>query len=376
MTTVDWSAVRELFSAAQKYVYLATAGAAALSTRAAQAGIRYYQEMLAEGDAPWDRWLAEVEMVRGKTARFIGAAPEEVAFTYSASHGMNLVAQMLSRRGEVLTITDEFPASTLPWLQQRSRVRFITSGPSGVLPVSEVERALSADTRVVVTSSIQYATGFRQDLHALGALCADRNITLAVDASQSVGAVPIDVHACQSGALVFSGYKWTMAGYGIAVLYLNARLVRSDTFPIAGWLSAREPEQLVNDRLDLKDTATGLEVGCPHFAGIFALGAAIDLLSEIGADRIEARIHELTDHLHTALRARQLEIASPTRRDQRAGITIVAVKHAGAIVDALARRLILTSARGRGVRVSLHIFNTFEDIDRLVDALAGIIDGL
>ena len=337
--------------------------------------MRYHEEMLAEGDAPWDRWLDEVEMVRSNVARLLNAAPEEIAFTYSSSHGMNLVAQILRPRGEVLTLADEFPSSTLPWLQQGCAVRFLESGPAGRVTIPAVEAALSPDTAVHVTSHVQYATGFRQNLEDLGALCTDRGISLVVDGSQAVGALPVDVHAGHLDALVFSGYKWPMAGYGIAVLYLAKRLVKPDRFPTAGWMSAREPERLINNRLDLKDSAAGLEVGCPHFAGIFALGAAVDLLEEIGIARIEGRIRELTDYLHAALTDRGFTIASPTDPADRAGITIVALDEAPAIVDALARWGILVAARGRGVRVSVHVFNASDDLDRLVDALAELAPG-
>ena len=372
MTKPNWNTIRDLFPAAKEFVYLATAGAPPISIPASRAGIRYYEEMASQGDLPWDRWLAEVETVRGKTANFIGANPEEIAFTFSSSHGMNLVAQMFGSEGEILTLADEFPSSTLPWLQQRSTMRFIESDPAGLLPMRKIEHAISPETRVIVTSSVQYRTGFYQDLIALGQLCHDRHILLAVDASQSIGAIPLDVHDARIDALVFSGYKWTMAGYGIAVIYLAKQHIQSDRFPIAGWLSARQPELLINNELDLKNTAAALEVGCPNFAGIFSLGAALDLLVKIGPSHIEARIHELTDYLHDALHNRNFEIASPSDRCDRAGITIVVVQNPEEVVKALTQRNILTAARGRGVRVSLHIFNTFEDVDRFVEALEEI----
>jgi selenocysteine lyase/cysteine desulfurase len=139
---------------------------------------------------------------------------------------------------------------------------------------------------------------------------------------------------------------------------------------VAGWWSARDPEAVLNDRLDLKETVAALEVGCPHFAGIFALGGALALFEEIGAQRIEQRIHELTDYLHRRLTEVGLTIASPLRRAQRSGITIIETRHAPEIVQALARKKIITSARGKGLRVSVHIFNNVADIDRLVAALS------
>jgi cysteine desulfurase / selenocysteine lyase len=177
--------------------------------------------------------------------------------------------------------------------------------------------------------------------------------------------------------LVFSGYKWAQAGYGVGGLYIAARFLQRTSFPVAGWWSVHDPEAVVNDRLDLKETAAALEVGCPHFAGIFALGAALTLFQEIGKSRIEERIHELTDYLHQQLEAEGLNIASPKNREQRSGITIVEMRNAPDVVKRLAERKIIVSARGKGLRVSVHIFNNFGDIDRLIAGLRDphVMDG-
>ena len=332
--------------------------------------MRYYQEMLADGDVPWGRWLQDVERVRAMLAAFIAAQVDEVAFTYSASHGMNLIAQLLRGPGEVLTMADEFPSSSLPWIQQGHRVRFVESRDRGVIPVEDIARAVTPETRVIVTSYVQYATGFRQDLQRLGRLCRDRALLFVVDASQAMGAFPVDVGRCGIDALVFSGYKWTMAGYGVAGLFVAKRLLDPARLPVAGWFGAREPMRLLNDRVDPKPGAAALEVGCPHFAGILALGGALELLASIGPRAIESRLHALTDHLQAELARRGLRIVSPASRRQRAAITLVATPRPQAIVEALSRQGILTAARGSGIRISVHVFNTVDDIDRCVNALA------
>jgi hypothetical protein len=145
--------------------------------------------------------------------------------------------------------------------------------------------------------------------------------------------------------------------------------------PVAGWWSARDPEAVINDRLDLKEAAAVFEVGCPHFAGIFALGGALELLAEIGPRHVEQRVIELTDHLHVRLATAGFEIASPRERTRRAGITIVRSDRAAAVVEALAQAGIIVSARGAGIRVSVHIFIVERDIDRFVAALQALRRG-
>jgi cysteine desulfurase / selenocysteine lyase len=366
---MDWNQIRALFPAAERYTYLNTAAAPPLSVVAAREGKRYYDEMAEYGDVAWESWLSQAEQIREKIAAFVNAEPRSIAFTYSTSHGMNLIAGMLDRCGDVLCPADEFPSCTLPWLQQRYRVDFVSSRERGVIDLDDIRKSITANTRVLVTSFVQFATGFRQDLVALGRLCEERNLTFVVDATQGMGVFPIDVVNSGIDFLVFSGYKWAQAGYGVGGLYVAPRFLNPTSFPVAGWWSVRDPEAVVNDRLDLKETAAALEVGCPHFAGIFALGAALTLFEEIGKPRIEERIHELTDRLHGRLDAERLNVASPLKREQRSGITIIEMRDAPDIVKRLAERKIIVSARGKGLRVSVHIFNNFDDIDRLIAAL-------
>ena len=371
---MTWETVRARFPAAQRYTYLNTASAPPISVDAARAGQRYYEEMLADADIPWERWLAEVEHVRHTLASFIHARPSDIAFVPNASHGMNLAAQMIRSRGSVVTMADEFPTSTLPWLQQGHHLQFVESGPRGTIDPAAVERAITDDTVAIVTSHVQFGTGFRCDLSTLARVAHERGLPLVVDAAQSMGAMPIDVERDAVDVLVFSGYKWPMAGYGNGGLYIAPSFLARYASPVAGWLSAVEPDRHVNDRLDLKSSATVVEVGCPNFAGIFALGAALDLLSDIGIDRVAERIHELTDYLHERLASRGYVVASPDYRRQRAGITVVESDRAAEVVDALTRRQIIVSARGRGIRVSVHVFNAPEDIDRLIEALDAITE--
>ena len=366
---MNWREIRALFPAAEHYTYLNTAAAPPLSVLAAREGKRYYDEMADYGDVAWESWLSRAEQIRDKLAAFVNAEARSVAFTYSTSHGMNLIAGMLGHCGDVLCPADEFPSCTLPWLQHRYRVDFVGSGDHGVIDLNDIEKSIAAKTSIFVTSFVQFATGFRQDLVALGRLCRDRNLVLVVDATQGMGVFPIDVTSSGIDFLVFSGYKWAQAGYGIGGLYVAPQFLNPTSFPVAGWWSVRDPEAVVNDRLDLKETAAALEVGCPQFAGIFALGAALTLFEEIGKSRIEHRIHELTDYLHQQLKAERFSIASPFKREQRSGITIVEMRDAPDVVRQLAKRKIIVSARGKGLRISVHIFNNFDDIDRLIAAL-------
>ncbi len=367
----DWSKIRKQFPATGRFTYLNAAGGSPISREAARAGKKFYDEILARGDAPWSEWLKRAEEVRVKVAKFINAEKSEIAFTLNTSLGMNLIAGSLKGKGEVITMRDEFPSSTFPWMQQKYRVRFVD--PIGaVYPLGEIEAKINRKTKILVTSHVQYRTGFKQDLVALGKLCRRRGLIFVVNASQSAGAMPIDVKKAKIDFLVFKSLKWLLGGYGAGVIYVNKRWFGRIDYPVAGWRSVKKPGRMDNQKLDLKRVASELEVGCLHFPNLFALGGALDFLNKIGQGKIEERIYQLNDYLVGKLKESGIEIITPLARKYRSGITIIKLEDPEKIVKKLYRKKIVVSARGGGLRISLHVYNNRRDIDRLVNELRKI----
>jgi len=368
MKRAGWNAARALFPALRKYVFVNAAGGAPLARPVAEAGALYYKEALEHGDAYWEHWLRRLEETRGRLARFIGASPAEVAFTLNTSHGMSLVAGALKGRGAVLTMQDEFPSSTLAWLNAGYKVKFLKP-ENGKYPVSLIEKALTKDVRILVTSYVQYRTGFRQDLEALGRLCRRKGVIFVVNATQALGAMPVNVKKAKIDFMVFSCFKWTMAGYGAAGLYASKEYLPDIKFPEAGWRSVASPENMDNKAAAMKKEASAVEAGCLHFPSIFALGAALKLLSGLGTTNIQRRIFELNDYLVEELGRMGAATATPLDRACRSGITIIKCRRAALAVEKLAKAGIMASARGEGVRISLHFYNDRRDIDALIKGL-------
>jgi len=360
---VDWAAWRREFPALDKLVYLNTAGGAAMSRAAAAAGRQYFDEILEGGDTHWPAWLERTEQVRASLAALLHATPGEIAFMPTASLGMNLIAQMLARPGGRILVADrEFPSVTLPWLNLGAELTVLPLAEDGSVDVQDVERHIDARTTAIVASHVQYQTGFRYDLGALRDICHRHGLRLVVDATQSVGAWPIDVARDGIDALVFSGYKWTTAGYGVAGLFVSQLLLDSIALPVVGWRSARTPSAMIYDHLDLARSAHALEAGHPPFPGIFALGASVSLLAEIGVARIAERVDALTAKLHDGLSAQGHDIASPRHREARTGITLVPVGDAAALKAQLMQAGVFVSSVDDRLRVSLHFYNDETDI--------------
>jgi len=300
----DWHAFRNEFPAVSGSVYLNTAGGGAMSRAAAEAGAAYYREHLELADAAWEKWLARMETVRRTVAHSVGAQPDRLSFLSNASLAFNIIARSLPKGARVVALDNEFPSCTLPFLGAGHQVRFVSTPPSGAISADDLDRALRASDDLFVISSVQFATGYRADIRSLAEACHARGIDMAVDATQSVHAFPLDMGRDGVDWLVFSGYKWATAGYGIAVLASRAgakgALVRP---PLSGWRSARDAYALVNDRLDLLSCGVGHEMGHPLFPGIFTLGAATRLLAggSGGTKTLSHRILGLVSRLRAGL---------------------------------------------------------------------------
>jgi selenocysteine lyase/cysteine desulfurase len=368
MNKTDWNAVRAKFPVCNRVIYLNAAGGAPMCAEASVEGKRYFDEMLLYGDTCWDEWLQRVDRVRNKLADFIGAPREGMAFAPNTSMAMGMIAHLLKGYGKVLTMDDEFPSSTLPWMNLGYPVDFVPS-EAGAYSIRSIERQIQPEHRILVASIVQYKTGFRQNLAELGKFCKSADLILVVNATQGMGVFPLDATENGIEFLTFSGLKWACAGYGAAGLFVHPKYLSGNTIPFAGWRSVESPEKMDNRLLQLRCEASALEAGSPSFPAIFALGGALDLLTEIGQEDCMNRILHLSRYLEQRLRKYNFTVMYAFGDANRSGIVMIKSPNAKAWVHELAEKGIMVSARGEGLRVSVHIYNNESDIDHFVAEL-------
>lgn len=363
---INWTDVRAKFPVTSRSVYLNTAAAGPLAESTAKAGARYYEQMMNDGDVHWDAWLARVEEVRRQVAEFINAEPEEIGFTTNTSSGMNLIVDALEKHGEVISCDLEFPVTTIPWMHRRVPVHFVKS-IGGVVRAEDVRAAMNTRTGIISMSYVQFSNGFRSDLEELASIKG--NHVLVVNASQAAGVFAIDVKRMKIDALCATGHKWMRAGYGSGFVYLSKELQAASRPRTIGWLSVQDPYGMRNDEVHLRhDVAARAEIGCPHFAGVFALGAAVELMQSIGIENIQARALELNRVLTSRL---EQKVLSPLGEERfRSAETLVAADDPAKVVAHLARQNILVTEKPQGFRVSTDFFNHEDDIERLIRALS------
>jgi selenocysteine lyase/cysteine desulfurase len=363
---IDWELIRRDFPVTERMAYLNSAAAGPIARPVAEAAIGFYRDMMMGGDARWDDWREEVERARASVARLINADLDEVAFTTNTSTGMNLIVDALADAGEVISCELEFPTSTIPWMHRGVRVRFAETVEGQLLPEA-IRRAMTRRTGIIAISHVQYSNGFRADLEEIGRIKGDH--WLVVNASQSAGVLPIDVKRMRIDALCATGHKWLCAGYGVGFVYLSRRLLERTKPHAISWMSVHEPFAMRNDRFRVRgDAAARAEIGCSHFAGIFALGAAAEYIQAIGIERIAQRALALNEHLTRELERAGWRVLSPLG-EARSAETLVAAADPPRVVAHLKERGIAVTEKPEGFRVATHFFNTTGDITRLIAAL-------
>lgn len=364
----DWTSIREQFPVTRRFAYLNSAAAGPVSIRSHAAATDYYQKMMSDGDVHWFRWLAQREAIRERLAKFINAEPDEIAFTTNTSSGMNVIVDALEERGEVISCELEFPVTTLPWMHRRIPVHLVHA-TDGEVRIADLSNAMTQQTGVVALSHVQFSNGFRIDLEELGRVKADH--ALVINASQSAGVFEIDVKRMNIDALCATGHKWLMSGYGSGFVYLSRSLLQQSSSRGLGWLSVEEPFAMRNDELRPRhDAAARLELGCPHFAAMFSLGAALELIEQVGIANIEERALQLNRLLTDKLTENNWKVLSPIQNDgSRSAETLIEIDKPAEMVRGLFRRGIIVTEKPEGIRAATHFFNDEGDIERLIAGL-------
>lgn len=369
--------VRELFPVTRTLSYLNHAGVAPLSTRASEALGRYARLALEEGAWRYaERFDEEIERVRQRAAALLGARPEEIAFVKNTTEGLGLVAAGLDWKSgdRVVTCDLEYPSNVYPWwsLRPRGVETIMLPSEGGRLPLERVAEALrEPGVRLLALSSVEFGSGARNDLEALGRLCRAQGVLFCVDAIQSLGCLPLDVRTCGIDFLAADGHKWLCSVEGCGVFYCALEHVASLEPRVVGWRSVTDNHDYDRYHLELQPGAGRFEEGTPNTGGIFALGAAIDLLLELGLADVASRVLALGDELIRGLDALGAEILSPREPAERSGI--VSFRWRDEPPRETAARLrdagVAVAARRGGVRAAPHHYNDGSDLARLLDAL-------
>ena len=366
---------REQMPVASKWAYFDHAAVAPITAPAAAAMELQTRQALEEGDTAWPEWAGKLRETRQAAATLIGAETDEIALVPNTTAGINLVAEGLDwREGDnVVTLADEYPSNVYPWMNLAARGVETRRVPTrdGVVDCDQLAGHCSGRTRVVTVSWVAFSNGCRRDLAAIGEVATQCGALFFVDAIQGLGAFPLDVRQAPIDFLAADGHKWMLGPEGAGLAY-----IRRDRLPLLRPLSVGA-HSVVHDQdytrieLRLKETAARYEGGSLNVPGMLGFGASLQLLLELGVDKIAAAVLEISDHLCERLAKFGLRVVSPRDGDHRSGI--VSFEYPGMDLLAVRRhcleRGVALACRAGRIRVSPHGYNTREDVDRLILAL-------
>lgn len=376
---LDISEIRRLFPVTERYLYMNHAAIGPLPRPAAERLAGLADTVAASGDARWPQRNQECERVREMVASLLGARQaHEVAFTANTSDALSLVAEGLrwERGDNVVGAACEFPSNVYPWMRLEERGVTYRQVPErgGRLDLEELVSRMDGRTRVLALSWVQYGSGFRADLQRLGEVCRRRGVLFVVDAIQGLGALALDVERCHVDVCAAATHKWLLGPEGLGLLYVSDRVVESIRPSRIGWRSTAAPFDW--DRFDLTPAAGAkrYESGTLPVYSIHALGASLEMLLSLGAAAVEQRVLALAGQIAEGLSDRGLEVVGSRSPAERSGI--VAAVHprrpAEELTGLLAERDIRVAHRAGRLRIAPHFYNTEDEVDRLLAALADL----
>jgi selenocysteine lyase/cysteine desulfurase len=366
---------RAQFPVVERWAFLDHAAVAPIS-RPAAAALREFADSLAlNGIAAVKQWLDRIAQVRRLAARLLNAPdPDDVYFIPNTTQGIGVVAEGFPwRAGEnVVLAVEEYPSNQYPWMNLAHRGVEVRSVPSrgSRVAIDDIRAAMNGRTRVVAISSVEFASGYRNDLDALGELCRERDVFFFVDAIQSLGVFPLDLQRTPIDALAADGHKWLLGPEGAGIGFIRREWV-DRLHPVGvGANSVVHPYSFTTIDFTLKPHAGRWEGGAYNVPGITALGASLELLLNFGIDAIERRVLALTDYLCDRAAARGWTIFSSRAPKEKSGI--VSLVHPTLPASEVQKRCraagVIVNDRAERVRASPHAYNTEDEIDRFLEA--------
>lgn len=358
---------RRSFPITEKYVYLDHAGIAPVSAQVKDAVCGLIAQAAEEGAFSYPDWAKQVDRVRSSCGKLINAEGGEIAFVRSTSHGLSIAAQGMDwKQGDNVLFCDrDFPANQFPWMRLERRGVEARRVPSqgGRIMMEDVLRLVDSRTRLIAVSSVQFISGFRMDLRKLGEECRKRGIVFCVDAIQSLGILPMDVQECGIDLLAADAHKWMLGPEGIGIFYCRKGMAERLEPPLLGWKSVKKEFDFEEPSLELKTDALRFEEGSQSLISIIGLGAAIELLLEIGIERIGERVLDLGERIIREADQRGFSVLTPRKREERGGhVTVAGGFDPFRMRDMLRQQGIMVNVRGGGIRIAPHFYITEDEI--------------
>ncbi len=365
------AAIRGEFPILAHTTYLNSCSQGALSHRVRAAYEEYLDGWDAHG-AEWAIWVERADAARAAFARLLRAESAELAVTTSVTQGVSGVVSALDLRARPRIVISEYEFPTVGQIAHAQELRgaevvHVRPADDGSIPTEEFAETIDERTALVCCTTVSYRTGHRHDVAEIARLAHDAGALCLADSYQAVGAVDFDARALGVDFVTGGTVKYLLGSSGLGFLYvrreLHGRLLPSQT----GWFADEDIFQMdISDYSPAPD-ARRFDAGTPPVPNIYAGLAGMSLIEEAGTAAIEEHVSALATRLIDG--AGELGAHVVTPRGARGPLVCIKSTDVNALVAALDSERIVCSERDSNLRVSLHLYNVEEDVDRLLDAL-------
>ncbi len=369
--------IRSLFPALQEYTYLNSAAVSPIPTTAVKAVLSQLNDVAGNGSEHYTDWIATKNRSRTLLAEMLRVQPEQIAFMRNTSDGFASVANGITWKSgdNIVSFEREFPANFYPWRMIRDRFGVelrMCPERDGRIELDEFVNLIDSNTKLVAISSVQYGSGFRADLERIGRAARAVDALFAVDIIQGLGQMGYDLSAQFVDIASGASHKWLCAPEGCGYVYISDRARDRVQPSFVGWISVEMPWDFEDRDQPFKPNALAWESGTGASSLFYGLEQSLKLLQEIGLERIENYLTELSNQLCEMLAGKNYEIVSSRRPGELSAIVCVKNTdgmHCGEIAERLQKEKIIVSPRGDRLRIAPHFYNTPQDIERLVAQL-------
>lgn len=357
---------RDLVPAVKEYIYLNHAAISPTPLPVLYESLRYLIDISRHGSIPVNNEENDdFYHLREKIGKLINAEPETVSFIPNTSFGINIVAHGLELKEGDNIVTDnlEFPAVTVPFFKlKKINVKIIK--PKLETFEDDIISAIDEKTRLVAISHVSFNTGIKLDLKKISKEVKSVEGYLLADIIQSAGASKVDVKDFNIDFAVAGGYKWLMSPQGSGFIYVRKGLIEDP--PFYGWRSSKNYLEFIADNFILEKGPRRFEIGTIDVSANLGLAKSCEIIYQ-HAEEIFNRINYLTDLAIKYSEENNLEVITP--KDKKAGIIVIKTSNPKHIASELVKKKIIISPRGNGIRISIHFYNTEEEIIKTIDEI-------
>lgn len=346
--------------------YLNTAACGLVNEEVRRAGVSLYEGFEQNGSTHAEHWrFNEQDRIRQHLADFMGAPVANVAFVPNFSWALNAVAHALKgKKNRVALYKNDYPSVPEPFRLLGFDITWIDTPDGFNIDIEQLENCIrNRSVDMVVISNVQWTSGYKLDMAMIGTLCKAHGVLFIVDATQSLGAMPIDVSSLPVDVFISSNYKWMNAGFGTGVMYMADSFVKEYPPVVIGFNSYT----MRDGKWIYEPSVRNYEPGHPNMFGLNLMEAAILQKNKLGLAAIEQHNHALTATLLAGLK--ELPVSLVGGYDMHNRSSIVVLKDENGLGDWLKQHNIIVTQRNGLLRISIHFYNTPADINSFIDCV-------